>query len=65
MPVVKLGARGSLLMAEGKVYRQPALPVPVVEQPDVELTATACGLVAWATAVLVTLPEATSAWTTL
>jgi sugar/nucleoside kinase (ribokinase family) len=31
VPVVKLGARGALLMAEGKVYRQPALPVPVVD----------------------------------
>ena len=30
-PVVKLGSRGALLMAEGKVYRQPALPVPVVD----------------------------------
>jgi sugar/nucleoside kinase (ribokinase family) len=31
VPVVKLGARGALLMAEGKVYRQPALSVPVVD----------------------------------
>jgi sugar/nucleoside kinase (ribokinase family) len=31
VPVVKLGSRGALLMAEGKVYRQPALPVPVVD----------------------------------
>lgn len=30
-PVVKLGARGALLMAEGKVYKQPALPIPVVD----------------------------------
>lgn len=31
VPVVKLGARGSLLMAEGKVYRQPALALPMVD----------------------------------
>jgi ribokinase len=31
VPVVKLGARGSLLMAEGKVYRQPALSLPMVD----------------------------------
>jgi len=31
VPVVKLGGRGALLMADGKVYRQPALPVPVVD----------------------------------
>lgn len=31
VPVVKLGARGSLLIAEGKVHRQPALPVPLVD----------------------------------
>jgi sugar/nucleoside kinase (ribokinase family) len=31
VPVVKLGARGALLMADGKVHRQPALPVPVVD----------------------------------
>jgi sugar/nucleoside kinase (ribokinase family) len=31
VPVVKLGARGALLMADGKIYRQPALPVPVVD----------------------------------
>lgn len=31
VPVVKLGARGSLLMAEGKVYRQPALTLPMVD----------------------------------
>lgn len=31
VPVVKLGARGSLLMAEGKVHRQPALTLPMVD----------------------------------
>jgi sugar/nucleoside kinase (ribokinase family) len=31
VPVVTLGSRGALLMAEGKVYRQPALSVPVVD----------------------------------
>lgn len=31
VPVVKLGARGSLLMAEGKVHRQPALALPMVD----------------------------------
>jgi ribokinase len=31
VPVVKLGARGSLLMAEGKIYRQPALALPMVD----------------------------------
>jgi sugar/nucleoside kinase (ribokinase family) len=31
VPVVKMGARGALLMAEGKVYRQPALPLPLVD----------------------------------
>jgi sugar/nucleoside kinase (ribokinase family) len=35
VPVVKLGARGSLLMAEGKVYRQPALPLPLVDATGV------------------------------
>jgi sugar/nucleoside kinase (ribokinase family) len=35
VPVVKLGAKGSLLMAEGKVYRQPALPVPLVDATGV------------------------------
>ncbi len=29
VPIVKLGAKGSLLMADGKVYRQPALAGPV------------------------------------
>lgn len=31
VPVVKLGARGSLLKAEGKVHRQPALALPMVD----------------------------------
>jgi sugar/nucleoside kinase (ribokinase family) len=31
VPVVKLGARGSLLMAEGRVYRQPSLALPMVD----------------------------------
>jgi sugar/nucleoside kinase (ribokinase family) len=31
VPVVKLGARGALLMADGKVYRQPALRIPIVD----------------------------------
>lgn len=31
VPVVKLGARGSLLLAGGQVYRQPALPLPLVD----------------------------------
>lgn len=31
VPVVKLGAKGALLMAEGKTYRQPALPVSMVD----------------------------------
>ncbi len=35
VPVVKLGAKGSLLMAEGTVYRQPALPVPLVDATGV------------------------------
>lgn len=35
VPVVKLGARGALLRAEGKVYRQPALPVPLVDATGV------------------------------
>ncbi len=34
-PVVKLGARGSLLMADGKVHRQPALPLPLVDATGV------------------------------
>ena len=35
VPVVKLGAKGALLMAEGTVYRQPALPVPLVDATGV------------------------------
>lgn len=31
VPVIKLGARGALLRAEGRVYRQPALPLPLVD----------------------------------
>jgi len=31
VPVVKLGKRGAMLMAGGKLYRQPTLPLPVVE----------------------------------
>lgn len=31
VPVIKLGRRGSMLMANGKLYRQPALPIPVVD----------------------------------
>jgi sugar/nucleoside kinase (ribokinase family) len=31
IPIVKLGSKGSLLMAEGKIYRQTALNVPVVD----------------------------------
>lgn len=31
VPVIKLGARGALLMAEGRTYRQPALPLPLVD----------------------------------
>jgi sugar/nucleoside kinase (ribokinase family) len=31
IPVVKLGEKGALLMADGKVYRQPGLPMPVVD----------------------------------
>ena len=31
VPVVKLGKRGAMLMAGGKLYRQPALPIPVVD----------------------------------
>ena len=30
-PIIKLGAKGALLMADGKVYRQPAVPIPVVD----------------------------------
>jgi sugar/nucleoside kinase (ribokinase family) len=35
VPVVKLGAKGSLLMAEGKLYRQPALALPLVDATGV------------------------------
>jgi sugar/nucleoside kinase (ribokinase family) len=31
VPVIKLGKRGAMLMAGGKLYRQPALPIPVVD----------------------------------
>jgi ribokinase len=31
VPVIKLGARGALLMAEGRIYRQRALPLPLVD----------------------------------
>lgn len=31
VPVIKLGKRGAMLMAGGKVYRQPTLSIPVVE----------------------------------
>jgi sugar/nucleoside kinase (ribokinase family) len=31
VPIVKVGAKGSLLMADGKVYRQPALAVPLID----------------------------------
>ena len=35
VPIVKLGAKGSLLMADGKVYRQPAIAVPLVDATGV------------------------------
>lgn len=35
VPVVKLGAKGSLLMAEGRLYRQPALALPLVDATGV------------------------------
>jgi len=35
VPIVKLGAKGSLLLADGKVYRQPALSVPLVDATGV------------------------------
>jgi sugar/nucleoside kinase (ribokinase family) len=35
VPVVKLGAKGSLLIADGKVYRQPALLLPLVDATGV------------------------------
>ena len=31
VPVIKLGARGAMLMIEGKVYRQPALRVEILD----------------------------------
>jgi sugar/nucleoside kinase (ribokinase family) len=31
IPIIKLGAKGALLMADGKVYRQPAMHLPVVD----------------------------------
>lgn len=31
IPVVKLGRRGAMLMADGKPYRQPALPIAIVD----------------------------------
>lgn len=31
VPVVKLGKRGAMLMAEGKLYKQPALPIGIVD----------------------------------
>jgi sugar/nucleoside kinase (ribokinase family) len=31
VPVVKLGRRGAMLMADGKIYREPALPIAVVD----------------------------------
>jgi sugar/nucleoside kinase (ribokinase family) len=31
VPVVKLGKRGAMLIAEGKLYRQPALPIAIVD----------------------------------
>lgn len=35
VPVVKQGPKGSLLMAEGKLYRQPALALPLVDATGV------------------------------
>jgi ribokinase len=35
VPVVKLGVKGSLLMAESKLYRQPALALPLVDATGV------------------------------
>jgi sugar/nucleoside kinase (ribokinase family) len=35
VPVVKLGPKGSLLMAENKIYRQPALPLPLLDATGV------------------------------
>ncbi|MCU1224187.1 MAG: Sugar or nucleoside kinase, ribokinase family [Edaphobacter sp.] len=31
VPIIKLGAKGSMLMSEGKVYKQPALPGVIVD----------------------------------
>jgi len=31
IPVVKLGKRGAMLMADGKLYREPALPIDMVD----------------------------------
>ncbi|QEE28291.1 hypothetical protein FTW19_09960 [Terriglobus albidus] len=31
VPVIKLGRRGAMLMADGKIYREPALPIAVVD----------------------------------
>lgn len=31
IPVIKLGAKGALLMADGTVYRQPAMHLPIVD----------------------------------
>jgi sugar/nucleoside kinase (ribokinase family) len=31
VPVVKLGKRGAMLMADGKLYREPALPIDIVD----------------------------------
>jgi ribokinase len=31
VPVVKLGSKGAMLMSDGNVYRQPALPGPIVD----------------------------------
>jgi sugar/nucleoside kinase (ribokinase family) len=35
VPIVKVGPKGSLLMADGKVYRQPALAVPLIDATGV------------------------------
>jgi sugar/nucleoside kinase (ribokinase family) len=31
VPVVKLGKRGAMLMVDGKLYREPALPIAIVD----------------------------------
>jgi sugar/nucleoside kinase (ribokinase family) len=31
IPVIKLGKRGAMLMANGRIYRQPALPITIVD----------------------------------